>query len=96
MNSQRIRTAKKIIHQNFFFYAAGLLLILGMKYFYSNAESEHLIWILAPIAKWVELLSGIAFEYAPGAGEAKKNQSRQNAPPSYGDQNNIKKIKNFH
>ena len=86
MNSQRIQTAKKIIRQNFCFYAAGLLLILGMKYFYSNAESDHLIWILAPIAKWVELLSGIAFEYAPGAGYANHSLRLLIAPTCSGVQ----------
>lgn len=63
-----IRKAADFIKENFFFYLIGCLIILGMKYFYSKAGSDDLRWILAPTAKWVEILSGIPFEYEQGAG----------------------------
>jgi len=50
------------------FYLAGLLLILGIKYFYSNAGSNELVWILAPTSWWVRTLSGFSFEYEPFVG----------------------------
>lgn len=36
-------------------------MILSMKYFYSIAGSDDLVWILAPTAYWTGLLSGIPF-----------------------------------
>ena len=76
----------KIFRYNFFFYAGGLALILGMKFYYSTAKSDNLTWILAPIAKWVELLSGISFEYAPGAGYANHSLRLLIAPTCSGVQ----------
>ncbi len=63
-----LQEARRFLRQNFIFYFTGALAVLGLKCFYRNAACEDLIWILAPIAKWVEILSGIPFEYAPGAG----------------------------
>lgn len=57
-----------IIRQNMVFYLMGFLIIFGIKYFYSGAGSDSLIWILAPTTKWVSLLSGIPFTYEPGVG----------------------------
>lgn len=34
------------------FYLLALLLILGMKYGYGKADSEELLWILAPTCWW--------------------------------------------
>ena len=39
-----------------------LFIALGLKYHYSRAGSEDLIWILGPTASLVELVSGIQFE----------------------------------
>lgn len=65
MNLYKIKTTLK---QYSVFYLLGLLLIFGMKYFYSNADSDDLFWILAPTTKWVSILSGIPFEYESGIG----------------------------
>ncbi len=56
--------------QNIFIYLMGFSLILGMKYLYSRADCESLLWILGPTARWVEVLSGIPFVYEPGMGYA--------------------------
>ncbi len=56
--------------QYIFIYLMGFSLILGMKYLYSKADCESLLWILGPTARWVELLSGIPFVYEPGFGYA--------------------------
>ena len=53
----------QIIRDNIPFYLIGLALILSMKYFYSRAGASQLLWLLAPTAGWVSLLSGIPFEY---------------------------------
>lgn len=45
-----------------------VLAVLGMKLYYSRADSSALRWILAPTAWWVRLLSGTAFVYEPGVG----------------------------
>jgi len=58
------------LRQNLPFYLTGFLVVFGIKYFSSRADSDHLTWLLAPIAKWVELLSGIPFQYMPGEGYA--------------------------
>lgn len=42
--------------------------VLGIKYFYSGADCGQLLWILAPTAWWVHILSGIPFEYMPDIG----------------------------
>jgi len=40
----------------------------GLRYFYGNAESDSLIWLLAPTTRWVSFLSGLEFIYEPGVG----------------------------
>lgn len=59
---------KVIVRQNFVFYLTGFLVIAGMKLFYSRADSGQLVWILAPTAKWVTILSGIPFVYEQDMG----------------------------
>ena len=54
--------AKLILRQCRFFYITGFILLLGMKLFYSQADSHDLEWILAPTARWVQILTGIPFE----------------------------------
>lgn len=58
----------QIIRDNIPFYLTGLALILSMKYFYSRAGASQLLWLLAPTAGWVSLLSGIPFEYVHDIG----------------------------
>lgn len=53
---------RPMITRNGLFYAFGLAMIFGLKYYYSKAGSDDLGWILAPTAWWVEILSGIPFE----------------------------------
>ena len=57
-----------LLRQNFIFYLAGILVILGIKCYYRQADCDSLLWILAPTAWWVELLSKIPFTYISGAG----------------------------
>lgn len=65
-----IRERFRFLRQNMVIYMVGLFLLLGMKYFYSKADCESLLWILGPTARWVEALSGIPFVYEPGMGYA--------------------------
>lgn len=56
------------LRQNFIFYLTGILVVLGIKLYYSRADCDSLLWILAPTTRWVELLSGIPFVYISGTG----------------------------
>ncbi len=56
------------LFQNGIFYGAGILVILGMKLYYRQADCDSLLWVLAPTAWWVEFLSRIPFRYVSGAG----------------------------
>ncbi|MCM1303282.1 MAG: exosortase K [Lachnospiraceae bacterium] len=56
------------LRENFIFYLAGALVILGLKCYYRQADCDSLLWILAPTAHWVEFLSKIPFTYISGAG----------------------------
>lgn len=58
----------QIIRNNMPFYLTGLILIFVIKYFYSRAGAPQLLWLLAPTAGWVSLLSGIPFEYIQKVG----------------------------
>ena len=49
-------------------YLAGFILVIGIKYFYSQAGCRQLQWILAPTARWVSALSGIPFIKVPQTG----------------------------
>lgn len=50
------------------FYLLAAVLAFGMKYYCREADSDGLIWLLAPIAWWVRGISGITFSYEPGVG----------------------------
>ncbi len=65
INRQKLHT---FIKNNWFFYLTGFLLLLGMKYFYSRTNVNHLTWLLAPTARWVQALSGIPFHFVPYEG----------------------------
>ena len=64
-------TSKKMMRYllcNGIFLIIGLLLALGLKYHYSRAGSDELLWILSPTARLVEFASGIPFEYEANTG----------------------------
>ena len=65
MNLQR---TSRLLCENFIFYLVGILVVFGIKYYYSQAECDSLLWILTPTTRWVELLSGISFTYISGTG----------------------------
>lgn len=50
------------------YYLAGAVWILVIKYFYSQAGSDDLLWILTPTAWWVRTLGRLPFEYQSGLG----------------------------
>ncbi len=50
------------------YYCAGIAAIFLLKYYYRLAGSGELLWLLAPVAGWVKLLSGCSFAYIPGEG----------------------------
>lgn len=59
---------KNVLRQNFLYYTMGVLILLGMKLYYRQADCDSLLWILTPTTRWVELLSGIPFTYLSGTG----------------------------
>jgi exosortase K len=64
-------TGKELKHHllnNGLYYFLILLTAWGLKYHYSRAGSEELVWVLAPTAGLVELISGIPFEIEAHSG----------------------------
>lgn len=59
---------KQLVLRNVIFYLLGLLIAFGLKYHYSRAGSDDLVWILRPTAGLVEHISGIHFEQETGTG----------------------------
>jgi exosortase K len=59
---------KKFVLENVIWYVAVVFIAFGLKYHYSKAGSDALVWILAPTASLVELISGIPFEYETQTG----------------------------
>jgi exosortase K len=57
-----IRELKHHLLNNGIYYFLILLTAWGLKYHYSRAGSEALVWVLAPTAGLVELISGTQFE----------------------------------
>jgi len=51
-----------------FSYASAVFAAVLLRRFYNTADSDALIWILAPVAWWVKLLGGITFEYIAKVG----------------------------
>ena len=60
-----INKVKPLIKQYGIFYFIGVVIILGIKYFYSLAGSDDLEWILTPTVRWIKMISGITFEKEP-------------------------------
>lgn len=54
--------------KNRFIYFSAVLAVLAIKIFYRTADSDMLLWILAPTTRWVRILSGIPFEYVAKTG----------------------------
>lgn len=50
------------------FYMAAGTAAIALRIYYGGADSDGLLWILAPVAWWVRILSGTAYEYLPGVG----------------------------
>ncbi|MDE6202285.1 MAG: exosortase K, partial [Lachnospiraceae bacterium] len=63
-----LQRTKSFMKENWIFYLTGAALVLGLKYFYSQADADQLKWILTPTSRWVSILSGISFEYMPHTG----------------------------
>jgi exosortase K len=59
---------KDLVLQNAIFYLLALLIAFGLKYHYSRAGSDDLVWILGPTAELVEQIGEIPFESEAGAG----------------------------
>jgi exosortase K len=58
----KIDKGKVFVLQNGIFIVLASFLAVGLKYHYSEAGSEDLVWILRPTASLVEWISGIPFE----------------------------------
>ena len=63
-----LKKETNFLRYNSIFYLTGLLIILGLKCYYRQADCDSLLWILAPTARWVEFLSRIPFTYISGTG----------------------------
>ena len=68
MMPKRLHIQKRLNPVNAFLYLLVLLIAFGLKYHYSKAGSDALVWILAPTAALVEQISGIPFEYETRTG----------------------------
>ena len=59
---------KRLVLQSGIFYILALFIAFGLKYHYSRAGSENLVWILGPTACLVETVSGIQFDSEANTG----------------------------
>ncbi len=59
MKLEKAQKIIAVIKKNLIFYLLGILLIVGIKYFYRGAGSDELRWLLAPTTYLVTLLCGI-------------------------------------
>jgi exosortase K len=76
--------AKTFLLENGIFYASGLIIAVGLKYYYSGASSDALNWILVPTSRLVECLSGIHFQRELHAGLVSHSHRYIIAPPCAG------------
>jgi exosortase K len=67
-----------------FFTALILLAALGLKDYYSRAESSDLLWILRPTAGLLEAACGMAFDHEAGAGFVDRTRRLVIAPSCAG------------
>ena len=75
---------KKFVLDNLICYILVVIIAFGLKYHYSKAGSDELIWILTPTARLVEWTSGIHFEYEAQTGFVNTAQSNIIAPSCAG------------
>ena len=61
-----------------------LLCALTLKLYYAQASAEQLRWILAPVTRLVELVSGTSFAFESGAGYLSQDRSFLIAPACAG------------
>lgn len=54
--------------KNGLIYVSAVFVAVALRRFYNTADSDALIWILAPVAWWVKILGGISFEYVAQIG----------------------------
>lgn len=59
---------KARIQKDWPLYLAAGMIILVMRYFGRTSDTDILLWILAPTARWAGILGGISFEYLPHQG----------------------------
>lgn len=59
---------KKVMKKNLIVYLPVILAVFIVKIYYRTADSDMLLWILAPTTSWVRILSGIPFEYVSKVG----------------------------
>jgi exosortase K len=62
MKNDTLTQVKSFFLQNGIFLLIALLAAAGLKYYYSQARSDGLAWMLGPTAGLVEYISGISFE----------------------------------
>lgn len=56
------------MRKNGWIYVTAACAAFAVKCFYNTADSDALAWILTPVSWWVQILSGISFEYVPHVG----------------------------
>jgi len=63
-----VRVPLRVVGKRVFACFIVLLSCFMLKLFYQNADSEALVWILAPVAFLSECLTGLSFQHETGAG----------------------------
>lgn len=64
-----MKTRMKVrIQSDWLLYLTTVLVTLVMRYFSRTSDTDILLWILAPTARWAGILGGISFEYLPHQG----------------------------
>jgi len=76
--------SRKYSPQLILFYLLALLIAYGLKYHYSHAGSDDLIWVLRPTAFLVESISNIPFEKEVNTGFVNYNRQVIIAPSCSG------------
>lgn len=72
-SSEKLSSIRRVafgtrLRANAWAYGLAAFVALALKYFYGNANAEQLYWLLAPLARLVELVAGIHFDWEPPAG----------------------------
>ncbi|MBU3947156.1 MAG: exosortase K [Proteobacteria bacterium] len=70
--------------QNLVFFAIALVIAFGLKYHYSHADANDLVWILAPTAGLVEMVLPVDFELEKDQGFICRKHSIVIAPACAG------------